>query len=214
MTDEDEEKPIHELAAEIATETGAIRGLLEQYASKRDLERALVKEREKTTNLVDERDSARRHTTVVIALAVLLVAGVAVWALNVSSRVDREAAAREADRVQRAAQTCDQSNVTRGQINAGNDAKAALKDSIDAIQGELDGLLVPIVQTPATSDAQARALDDFRHRYEDGRAQVESALGIAAQKIAAAQVPLRDCSKPDDPSATLPTTTTTTTLGG
>jgi hypothetical protein len=96
-------------------------------------------------------------------------------------------------RTQSRVNLCLQANDTAHKINAGNDAKAAIRDSTAEVQAELDSLLGPVVN-PATPPTNPAALADFKARYEASRAKVEDKLAVADEKIAEAHVPDRDCS--------------------
>jgi hypothetical protein len=113
-------------------------------------------------------------------------------------------------RTQSRVSLCLQANDTAHKINAGNDAKAAIRDSAVEIQAELDSLLGPIVNpaTPPSTPAQAASLADFKARYEASRQKVEDKLAFANEKIAEAHVDDRDCS-PDAVNEQFDATTTT-----
>jgi type II secretory pathway pseudopilin PulG len=206
---EDEQSPV-DLAREIAHETKALNQLLAAYASKVEVEKLLRVERKKTKELIGQRDRFRNALLAGLALAVVVAVVCAVWATAFVRRLDDEARARESDRVERSITSCQQANLTRGQINKGNDAKVAIRDANASIQDEIDALLGPIVNPPTPMATTA----DFKRRYEEGRTAVERKLTLADDAITAAHVPLRDCAKPDDPTAFLPDSITTTTLGG
>ncbi len=138
-----------------------------------------------------------RLRRVVTVLAVMVVAGVVMTVVvgvlyrDSRSQYDDIVASRTESR----AATCRSDNEKANQINAGNEAKAAILASQKEIQLEIDALVDPIRKQPSSGDpARDKALADYLASFDAHKASVDAAQSTAADKIAAAHVPLRDCS--------------------